>query len=91
MQANIIDTLDGVSAYGMPDPRTAVYAVADATVVRRLRDAGAVIYGKTVTTEFAAMHPGPTRNPHGAGPCPAFRPSDRPSRLRVVPGWPQSD
>ncbi len=36
----------------------------DATVVAKLRAAGAVILGKTVTTEFAYFHPGPTRNPH---------------------------
>jgi Asp-tRNA(Asn)/Glu-tRNA(Gln) amidotransferase A subunit family amidase len=36
----------------------------DCTVVARLRAAGAVIIGKTVTTEFAFYHPGPTRNPH---------------------------
>jgi Asp-tRNA(Asn)/Glu-tRNA(Gln) amidotransferase A subunit family amidase len=36
----------------------------DATVVAKLRAAGAVIIGKTVTTEFAYFHPGPTRNPH---------------------------
>jgi Asp-tRNA(Asn)/Glu-tRNA(Gln) amidotransferase A subunit family amidase len=36
----------------------------DATVVRKLREAGAVIIGKTVTTEFAYFHPGKTRNPH---------------------------
>ncbi len=36
----------------------------DATVVARLRAAGAVIMGKTVTTEFAYFHPGKTRNPH---------------------------
>lgn len=36
----------------------------DATVTRRLRAAGAVILGKTVTTEFAYYHPGKTRNPH---------------------------
>ncbi|MCX7296074.1 MAG: amidase [Hyphomicrobiales bacterium] len=35
----------------------------DATVVRKLREAGAVIIGKTVSTEFAYFHPGPTRNP----------------------------
>ena len=35
----------------------------DAAVVHRLREAGAVILGKTVTTEFAALDPGPTRNP----------------------------
>ena len=36
----------------------------DATVVAKLRAAGAVIIGKTVTTEFAFFHPGKTRNPH---------------------------
>ena len=36
----------------------------DAASVERLRAAGAVIIGKTVTTEFAYFHPGPTRNPH---------------------------
>jgi Asp-tRNA(Asn)/Glu-tRNA(Gln) amidotransferase A subunit family amidase len=36
---------------------------ADAAVVRKLREAGAVIIGKTVTTEFAYYHPGKTCNP----------------------------
>ena len=36
----------------------------DATVIGKLRAAGAVIIGKTVTTEFAYFHPGKTRNPH---------------------------
>ena len=36
----------------------------DAAVVARLRAAGAVILGKTVTTECAYFHPGKTRNPH---------------------------
>jgi Asp-tRNA(Asn)/Glu-tRNA(Gln) amidotransferase A subunit family amidase len=36
----------------------------DATVVTKLRAAGAVIMGKTVTTEFAFLSPGKTRNPH---------------------------
>jgi Asp-tRNA(Asn)/Glu-tRNA(Gln) amidotransferase A subunit family amidase len=39
---------------------------ADATLVAKLRAAGAVIMGKTVTTEFAYFTPGPTRNPHDA-------------------------
>ncbi len=37
---------------------------ADATLVRLLREAGAVIMGKCVTTEFALSAPGKTRNPH---------------------------
>jgi Asp-tRNA(Asn)/Glu-tRNA(Gln) amidotransferase A subunit family amidase len=36
----------------------------DAFVVERLKAAGALIMGKTVTTELAFMHPGKTRNPH---------------------------
>jgi Asp-tRNA(Asn)/Glu-tRNA(Gln) amidotransferase A subunit family amidase len=37
--------------------------VRDAACVERLRNAGAVIVGKTVTTEFAYFTPGKTRNP----------------------------
>ncbi|OGL61649.1 MAG: glutamyl-tRNA amidotransferase [Candidatus Tectomicrobia bacterium RIFCSPLOWO2_12_FULL_69_37] len=37
---------------------------ADATAVALLRQAGAVILGKTVTTELAVYSPGKTRNPH---------------------------
>ena len=36
----------------------------DCTVVGRLRTAGAIIMGKTVTTELAVLHPAKTRNPH---------------------------
>ncbi len=36
----------------------------DSTVVALLREAGAVIMGKTVTTELAVYTPGKTRNPH---------------------------
>jgi Asp-tRNA(Asn)/Glu-tRNA(Gln) amidotransferase A subunit family amidase len=42
----------------------------DATVVAMLRAAGAVIMGKTVTTECAYFHPGKTRNPHNADHTP---------------------
>ncbi len=42
----------------------------DAYVVNRLRQAGAVIMGKTVTTELAFMHPGKTRNPHNPAHTP---------------------
>jgi Asp-tRNA(Asn)/Glu-tRNA(Gln) amidotransferase A subunit family amidase len=59
---DIIDTADFPTECGSPllagrRPRS------DATVVARLRGAGAVIVGKTVTTEFAYFHPGKTRNP----------------------------
>ena len=36
----------------------------DATSVAMLRSAGAIVMGKTVTTEFACMDPSPTRNPY---------------------------
>lgn len=35
----------------------------DGTITRRLREAGAIILGKTHTTEFASLDPAPTRNP----------------------------
>jgi Asp-tRNA(Asn)/Glu-tRNA(Gln) amidotransferase A subunit family amidase len=42
----------------------------DAAVVAMLRAAGAVIMGKTVTTEFATRAPGKTRNPHSSAHTP---------------------
>jgi Asp-tRNA(Asn)/Glu-tRNA(Gln) amidotransferase A subunit family amidase len=60
---DIIDTADMPTENG-----TVLHAgrrpVADAAVVARLRAAGAVILGKTVTTELATYAPGKTRNPH---------------------------
>ncbi|MFB6299800.1 MAG: amidase [Halobacteriales archaeon] len=41
-----------------------------AAIVSRLRNAGALVAGKTVTTEFAYSHPGSTRNPHDPGHTP---------------------
>jgi Asp-tRNA(Asn)/Glu-tRNA(Gln) amidotransferase A subunit family amidase len=59
---DIIDTQDyptecGTALLAGRRPRNA------ATVVSKLRAAGAIILGKTVTTEFAYFHPGKTRNP----------------------------
>lgn len=42
---------------------TEALAGPEAESVRRLRRAGALVLGKTVTTEFAYFAPGPTRNP----------------------------
>ncbi len=42
----------------------------DAFVVERLKKEGAIIMGKTVTTELAFMHPGKTANPHNLAHTP---------------------
>ncbi len=59
---------DIIDTAGMPTENGTVLDAgrrpqADAGVVRALREAGAVIMGKTVTTELAFMHPARTRNP----------------------------
>jgi Asp-tRNA(Asn)/Glu-tRNA(Gln) amidotransferase A subunit family amidase len=60
---DLFDTFDMPSRYGSP-----IYArhqpASDAACVALARAAGAVVVGKTVTTEFATFHPGPTCNPH---------------------------
>jgi Asp-tRNA(Asn)/Glu-tRNA(Gln) amidotransferase A subunit family amidase len=43
---------------------------ADAAAVAWVRAAGAVVLGKTVTTEFATRHPGPTANPRNTAHTP---------------------
>lgn len=42
----------------------------DASCVRQLREAGAIVIGKTVTTELASLTAGPTRNPHNTAHTP---------------------
>jgi amidase len=59
---DIIATSDMPTSNGSPIYRDHVPA-ADAWVVNRLRHLGATIFGKTVSTEFAWRHPGPTVNP----------------------------
>lgn len=59
---DVIDTEEYPTQHGSPiwaghRPR------GDAACVAWARAAGAVVAGKTVTTEFAVRHPGPTRNP----------------------------
>ncbi len=60
---DIIDTADLPTERGSPIHRGRRPAV-DAACVAALRASGAVILGKTVTTEFAVYTPGKTRNPH---------------------------
>jgi Asp-tRNA(Asn)/Glu-tRNA(Gln) amidotransferase A subunit family amidase len=56
---DLFDTADMPTAYGSP-----IYAqhqpAADAAAVALCREAGAIVLGKTVTTEFATFHPGKT-------------------------------
>ncbi|HAT39897.1 MAG TPA: hypothetical protein DCW35_08805 [Polynucleobacter sp.] len=40
------------------------YPVADAVSVALMRQAGGIILGQTVTTEFVSFKSGPTTNPH---------------------------
>jgi Asp-tRNA(Asn)/Glu-tRNA(Gln) amidotransferase A subunit family amidase len=66
---DIIDTHDMPTHYGSP-----IHAghrpSADAACVALAREAGAVMLGKTVTTEFALRHPGPTANPRSLAHTP---------------------
>src|SRR5437763_12370225 len=59
---DIIATSDMPTTNGSPVYKGYV-PDADAWVVERLRNLGATIFGKTVSTEFAWRHPGPTVNP----------------------------
>src|SRR5215831_13315554 len=62
---DIFDTSDMPTAYGSP-----IYAgwrpANDASAAALPRAAGGILLGKTVTTEFANRHPGPTTNPHNS-------------------------
>ena len=60
---DLFDTVDMPTTYG-----SSIYQSqqpsADASVVALCREQGAIMLGKTVTTEFATFTPGKTRNPH---------------------------
>ena len=60
---DVLETADMPTGFGSP-----IYegwrGGRDSPCALALRQAGAVLVGKVVTTEFAATEPGPTRNPH---------------------------
>jgi len=66
---DIIDSFDQPTGYGSPIYKTH-NPLADAATIALARDAGAILLGKTVTTEFANRHPGKTRNPHNPAHTP---------------------
>ena len=66
---DIIDSYDQPTSYGSPIYKTH-QPLADAATIALARDAGAILLGKTVTTEFANRHPGKTRNPHNPAHTP---------------------
>jgi Asp-tRNA(Asn)/Glu-tRNA(Gln) amidotransferase A subunit family amidase len=60
---------DIIATYDMPTEcgsilRKGITGAADAEVVNLIKASGAIVMGKTVTTEFAYFDPGKTRNPH---------------------------
>lgn len=66
---DIIDTHDMPTSHNSPIFQGKI-PYGDAACVALCRTANAVIMGKTVTTEFANRHPGPTTNPHNSGHTP---------------------
>jgi hypothetical protein len=66
---DIFDTRDLPTAYGST-LYAARPAACDAAVVSVLRHAGALVIGKSSTTEFAYLHPTATRNPRAPGRTP---------------------
>ena len=66
---DIFATVDMPTEWGTPFHRDR-WLHQDAAVVERLRAAGAVILGKTVTTEYATAQAGKTCNPHNPSHTP---------------------
>lgn len=66
---DLIDTADMDTEYGSPARRNH-RPLKDAACVAKLRAAGAIIIGKTATTEFAHVTPAATCNPHDLGRTP---------------------
>lgn len=61
---DIMETSDQPTGFGSPIYGANYRGALDAACVALAREAGAIIFGKTVTTEFATYQPGKTRNPH---------------------------
>ena len=59
-----IFNVDGLETRAGTSLPASEFAGPEAPCVTRLRKAGALVVGKTVTTEFAYLANGPTRNPH---------------------------
>jgi Asp-tRNA(Asn)/Glu-tRNA(Gln) amidotransferase A subunit family amidase len=66
---DIFDTADMPTGYGSPI-YTGCRPSFGASAVSLPRAAGGILMGKTVTTEFANRHPGPTANPHNPARTP---------------------
>ncbi|WP_395714355.1 amidase [Reyranella sp.] len=66
---DIIDSWDQPTTYGSPIYKTH-QPLADAATVALAKGEGAILLGKTVTTEFANRHPGVTKNPHNPAHTP---------------------
>ena len=66
---DIMNTVEMPTCYGS-QVYSGHYPAQDAECVRLLKQAGAVLMGKTVTTEFAFYAPGKTANPHNPGHTP---------------------
>jgi Asp-tRNA(Asn)/Glu-tRNA(Gln) amidotransferase A subunit family amidase len=71
----LVGVKDIINVEGMPTRAGSAlpaesFAGSEAAVVTRLRDAGALVLGKTITTEFAYFAPGATANPHDTAHTP---------------------
>jgi Asp-tRNA(Asn)/Glu-tRNA(Gln) amidotransferase A subunit family amidase len=65
-----ISHVDGLPTYAGSRLPPHLLAGPEAECVTQLKNAGALVLGKTVTTEFAYFAPGPTRNPHNPNHTP---------------------
>jgi Asp-tRNA(Asn)/Glu-tRNA(Gln) amidotransferase A subunit family amidase len=83
---DVFDTADMPSEYGSETLRGRQPS-RDAAAVSILRGAGAIVIGKTATSEFGMYHPSPTRNPHDLSRSPGVSSSGSAAAVvdRMVP------